>query len=209
MDDSDKPKFSVAITAMLVTFGREATAPQITGYWLGLRDLPLLAVEAAVAKALQTATRLPVPAELRELASGGSSSDRAIAAWSDVQRACSVSYMADLDFGDWIINAVIRNLGGRWNFFERLNAGAESEKWLRVDFLKVYATYAQALPSGEATRPLIGQATHGEVAGRTHQPRLVIIESSDGRAQLLPERKKVAIEGPRVGNVPRVEFQRT
>ena len=147
MDDGDKPRFGTAIGAMLVTFGQEASAPRLLGYWMGLRDLTIEQVEASVAKAMATADRLPVPAELRNMAAGGDGQARAIAAWSDVQRAASVSYMVDLDFGDWVINAVIRNLGGRWNFFERLCAGAESEKWLRIEFLRTYQTYADCLPS--------------------------------------------------------------
>ncbi len=71
MDDSDKEAFATAITAMLVTFGQEATKPRLMGYWLGLKDLALEKVEHAVAQSMQTAKRLPVPAELREIATGG------------------------------------------------------------------------------------------------------------------------------------------
>lgn len=208
MDDNEKPKFSLAVTAMIVGLGREATAPMLLGYWIGLRDLTLQQVESAVAKAMQTATRLPVPAELRELAVGGSAESRAIAAWDDVQRAANVSYMADLDFGDWIINAVIRNLGGRWNFFSRLNEGAESEKWLRHEFLKTYAVLASTLPSDEATQPLIGQATHGTVAGRTHQPRLITIKADETRLALLPKRSSINIDAQPQNQMPRIQFQK-
>lgn len=194
MDDSDKERFATAIGAMLVTFGQEASTPRLLGYWLGLKDLTLEQVEAAVGKAMQTSTHVPVPAELRSLASGGNASERAVAAWSDVQKAAGVSYMKDLDFQDWVINAVIRNLGGRWNFFDRLNAGAESEKWLRVDFLKVYAIYAESLPSDEMAQPLIGQATHGEVCGRFHMPQTIRIAADERRLAILPPRANLAIE---------------
>jgi hypothetical protein len=206
MDDSDKSRFGTAIGAMLVTFGQEASTPRLLGYWMGLRDLPLAQVEAAVAKAMATAHKLPVPAELRDMAAGGDSQSRAIAAWSDVQRAVSVSYMVDLDFGDWVINAVIRNLGGRWNFFERLCAGAESEKWLRIEFMRTYQTYANCLPSDEMVRPLIGQATHGEVAGRSHTPQLITIAADTNRLALLPPRAAAAISDRKPINAVTVNF---
>ena len=206
MDDSDKERFATAVGAMLVTFGQEASTPRLLGYWLGLKDLTLQQVEHAVGKAMQTATHVPVPAELRSLATGGSSNQRAVAAWSDVQKAAGVSYMKDLDFQDWIINAVIRNLGGRWNFFDRLNAGAESEKWLRVDFLKVYAIYAESLPSDEMVQPLIGQATHGEICGRIHIPKTVCIGADQNRLAILPPRKRLAI-GSAASNRIEVKFR--
>ncbi|MGV3485386.1 MAG: hypothetical protein ACO1RT_13290, partial [Planctomycetaceae bacterium] len=197
MDDSDKPKFSTAITAMLVTFGQEATAARLLGYWMGLKDLTLSQVEDATARAMATSPRLPVPADLRTLMAGGSTNDRAIAAWMDVQNAIHVSYMVDLDFEDRIINAVIRNLGGRWPFFDRLTAGADSQKWLRLDFLKAYAVYAEAPPSDEMIAPLIGQATHGEVAGRSYRPRLEVVRSDEKRAALAPPRGQIVITDKR------------
>ena len=206
MDDLDRERFATAISAMLVTFGQEATTPRLLGYWLGLKDLSLQQVEMAVAKAMQSATHMPVPADLRAMVAGGSASDRAIAAWNDVQKAAVVSYMKDLDFADWVINAVIRNLGGRWNFFDRLNAGAESEKWLRLDFLKVYATYADALPGEEMVQPLIGQATHGEVCGRFHMPETVCIKGDEQRVAILPPRKYLSIEARQKTQI-RVNFK--
>jgi hypothetical protein len=194
MVEADRPRFAVAISAMLETFGQEATKQRLMGYWLGLRDISIELVEEAVGKALQTATRLPVPADVRSLCSGGDASDRAIAAWSDVQKSATVSYMADLDFSDYVINAVIRNLGGRTAFFDRLNAGTESEKWLRLDFLKVYATYADRLPSEEMTRPLIGEAMRDEVCGRSGKPRLFVIHADQDRIKALPLRQVELIE---------------
>lgn len=194
MVEADRARFGVAISAMLETFGQEATTERLKGYWLGLRDISIEFVEEAVGKALQTATRLPFPAEIRNLCQGGDTSAKALAAWADVQKAAVVSYMADLDFADYVINAVIRNLGGRSAFFERLNAGSESEKWLRLDFIKVYEVYAARLPSDEMVKPLIGEAMRGEVCGRVHTPRLVVVKADPSRVKALPQRQSIAIE---------------
>jgi len=208
MVESDKGRFATAIGAMLVMFGQEASPPRLLGYWMGLQGLTIEQVETAVGNAMQTAMKLPVPAELRQGISGGSAGDRAVSAWGDVQDAASTSYMVDLDFDDWTINAVIRNLGGRWNFFDRLNGGAESEKWLRIEFLRCYAVYAESPPSDEATTPLIGMATHGVECGRLHRPRMVRIGADQKRLEALPPRPVQRITGQNVTNAAMVEFQK-
>lgn len=211
VNELEKQKFGVAITAMLETFGQESTPARLLGYWMGLRDFTLSQIENSVCSCLRTATRLPVPADLRAIISGGSSSELAITAWSDVQCAANASYMKDLDFEDRIINAVIRNLGGRWNFFERLNASAESEKWLRLDFIKAYAVFAQEIPSDEAISPLIGQATHGLVSGRMHNPRIDFIKCDEKRAALTSSLRSAAIANGTafpVSKTAKIDFQK-
>jgi hypothetical protein len=206
MNDSDRKRFAQTITALTITFGLELNDARLLGYWMGLKDLTIDQVENAIGKAIQTSTRMPVPAELRSYAMGGTANERAMSAWNDVQKAANVSYMQDLDFEDCIINAVIRNLGGRWNFFERLTSGAESEKWLRIEFVKAYEVYASAIPSDEALKPLIGMATHGEVCGRRHVPRIAMVTADTTRAKIAPKRTCQAIEH-RSRDIPKVEFR--
>lgn len=184
MIESDKRAFRDLIAALMEAFQREATNGIFISYWLGLRDLELDAVREAVASVFRECKHCPPPAELRELAIGIRSEDRAIAAWSDVQRASSVSYMADLDFGDTTINAVVRHLGGRASFFSRLVESVESEKWLRVEFLKAYQSLSRLNVSEEARQVLIGEADHEPVAGRRSRVRRVTIGCDDARARL-------------------------
>lgn len=201
MDDSQRGPFGVVISAMLETFGQEATKPRLLGYWLGLRDLELSLVEQAVAKAMQTATRLPAPAELRELIAGGSTQDRAVAAWGDVLKGIPHGPYRHIDFEDRLINAAIRLLGGWPTFVDRF-ADSESEKWARIDFLKTYASLASSGVDGEACRPLRGLSKI-EASGGKHEPIPRRIGCDEARKQL-PGPVAARVEGPKV---PRVELR--
>jgi hypothetical protein len=194
MDDSERIKFGTAIAAMLEAFGQESTKSRIYGYWLGLQGLSISQVQVAVAKAIQTSKRLPVPAELIEIANGGSTEGRAIDAWADVQKAACVSYMHDMDFQDRFVNVAIRLLGGRQTFFTRLGAGVDSEKWLRIEFMKAYARAANRPAGDEAGGILFGEADRSKVKGIEHTPRLVTIKSDVDRAKLAPPRVERSIE---------------
>lgn len=199
MTDSQKREFLSSLGALFEMFGQEATTPRITLYWLAMRsECSLDAAKDAMAKSARTASRLPTVAELLEHVNG-KPSDRAEAAWFDVQRSTGISYMADLDFEDRSINAVIRALGGRRAFFERLGAGVESEKWLRIEFMKSYAAFADRALSDEATGVLFGDADRGEVLGRSYQPRLEVVRCDQERAKLMPPREPVACIGSSVG----------
>src|SRR5690606_23112013 len=86
--------------------------------------------------------------------------DRAMLAWSDVQNAIPLGPYKHVDFSDKLINAAVRNLGGWPAFIGRL-VDAESEKWLRLEFTKCYATLANSGVSGEmcAALPGLSQAS--------------------------------------------------
>jgi hypothetical protein len=206
--DPELERFNTAITAMLETHGQEATTARLYGYELGLSGIPVEYVELAVAKSLSGSKQLAKPAELREIATGGSAEAHAIAAWGEVQRAVTVSYMHDLDFEDRLINAVIRGMHGRQRFFSRFES-ADSEKWLRIDFMKAYTTLSKAGVSEEAAAMLIGEADHGAVKGRTHTPRIAVIKTETERPLLMPPREEVAVIDARPAGVPRVELKKS
>jgi hypothetical protein len=157
MDDSDKPKFVITIGAMFETFGQEATKAILHGYWLGLNDLGLEQVQIAVAKAIRTCKHAPKPAELRELAGCGkeNAEDLAFRAWTEALDAVSLGPYRHIDFDDKCVNAVIRSMGGWPTFVARFTDG-ESEKWARLDFVKLYKCYADRPVSDEAIAPLPG-----------------------------------------------------
>ena len=191
MDDSNKAQFGLLIGALLEPYGQEVTEPRLYGYWIALRDISLGDVENAVVEALKNSKdRTPNPAELRELATGGSPDGRAVMAWGDVQKSATVSYMADLDFEDRTINAVIRLLGGRTRFLQRLCESADTEKWLRIDFLKTYSLVSRSGFSDEASDMLPGSADRGEVRGRQSHVRMIVIKCDEERMALLPPRNQ-------------------
>lgn len=205
MQTSDKPDFATAIGAMLETFGQETTKPILHGYWLGLQDLPLQAVQSAVAQAIVTMDRIPKPVDLRRLAGEQTGDQRAIAAWNDVLRAVPLGSYKHVDFRDCLINATIRNLGGWPSFLNRIGS-AEGEKWARIEFLKTYATMAASGVSGEVCLPLPGLAEATASGGELRAPEPVRIACDAERAKLAGPVRRTAIEATR--DVPKVEFKR-
>lgn len=157
MDNSEKVEFSVTISAMLETFGQEATTPRLMGYWLGLQDLELPDVQRAVARALRGCKSMPSAAEIRELAGELNPESAAVMAWADVLKALPLGPYKHVDFEDRVCNAAIRSLGGWPSFIERFS-DAESEKWLRIEFIRAYKSYAGFDCLGEIGKPLAGLA---------------------------------------------------
>lgn len=142
MDANDRPKFVSLVDALAASFGREVDEALLSGYWLGLDDLSLSAIEKAVAEAIRSYKFMPAPAVLRELAGEMLGEDRVQLAWDSMVAAISeVGGYRSITFEDPAITASVRALGG----WERI-CSAESEelhKWLRKDFERVYPTFAR------------------------------------------------------------------
>lgn len=205
MVNDDKRDFLASLGAIFEMFGQEGTGSRFELYWMALRDaVTLPEAKHAMSIAIRSASRVPTVAELLEHVEG-KAEDRAIAAWADVQKAASVSYMDDLDFEDRTINAVIRNLHGRPAFFARLCGGTESEKWLRIEFMKVYAAVARGGVGDEASALLAGEADRGLVMGRLHEPNVQRIACDQNRAALLPPRQVTIEHRRQTVAVPRLK----
>ena len=205
MTPEDKPDFTVAITALLETLpGREPSAATIRGYWIGLKDLPLEAVQRAAAKAIRTCRFMPPPVEIRELAGEGSDEQRALQAWTVASDAVSsVGAYKHVDFADGVSNAVIRSLGG-WPTFCARFTSADAEKWVRKEFLSAYKGLAHV--AGEATQPLPGLSESGVVksTGLQVNPKLVRI-GQDGKRIPAAIAAPVPQDNP---DIPTLEFQK-
>jgi len=154
MVESDRADFSLAVGAMLETFGQEATKELIRGYWIGLSDLELNSVQFAVARAIRECDRLAKPVELRRLAGEATDDQAATIAWDDALRAVPKGAYKHIDFENKLINAVIRNLGGWPNFVARFSS-ADDEKWIRQEFIRAYKNFSSGV-SLEACAPLPG-----------------------------------------------------
>lgn len=206
MLESEKARFGVIIGAVFESFGQESTPPRLMGYWLGLKDLELAAVEKAAGRALREMTRLPAPAELRKLAGEMTSQDRALAAWGDVLNAVPVGCYRHVDFQDKLCNAAIRMLGGWPTFLERFS-GAETEKWARLDFLRVYQSIADSGVSGDVCGPLAGLLEVQVSNGKLTRPVPVLIATDEKRIGL-PASCAVAIESNKSSDRIRLELKK-
>jgi len=169
MEPNDKSEFAIAIGAMCAAFGTDASKPLILGYWLGLSDLSLIDIQQAVARSMRECTHMPRPVELRRLAGEKTPEAASMAAWGDVLRAIPLGPYKHVDFSDKLINATIRNLGGWPTFIGRLT-DEESEKWLRLEFVKCYGTFSSSGVNGEACLPLVGLSQVSSVAGMLVAP---------------------------------------
>lgn len=165
MTESDRERFALAVNAMAATFRQEPTRAMLHGYWLGLRDLPVEAVEKAVEAGIRNCRFMPAVAELREYAGGPKPEDCAQLAWAAFERAVVThGGYRSVVFDDAIIHAVVRSLGG-WERCCEL-APEEFDKWLRKDFLATYASFARTgvVPAVAASLPGIfdrENAIHG------------------------------------------------
>lgn len=71
MTEDDRPRFAALVAAVAETFNETVSTARAEGYWLGLSDLPIEAVQAACATAIRESKFFPRPAELRSLAGYG------------------------------------------------------------------------------------------------------------------------------------------
>jgi hypothetical protein len=154
MQAEEFAEFSDAIESLFVGMGAESTKMTYKAYWIGLSDLSLQELQVAVCKAMQSCKSVPKPAELRELVQG-KQQDRAEIAWSELQRAIPLGPYKHIDFGDGVINATVRSLGGWPNYLARFDS-AENEMWARKDFMATYTRLASIGLSEEAMAYLPG-----------------------------------------------------
>lgn len=163
MDDTQKQPFADCIKALFKTFGVEADRATLLGYWMGLQDMELEHVQAAVMLCIRECSHLPRPVEIREKVEG-TQDDAGELAWAIVLRSIGLGPYKHVDFADGHINAAIRQLGGWPAFLSRFSDG-ESEKWARIEFLKSYKNLRHARVSGDVCKPLPGLSETQYVAG--------------------------------------------
>ena len=137
MTDADYGRFTEIMTGLCETFGRKVSEGLLGGYWMGLSDLPLPTVEAAITKAVVTAKYMPVPFEIRQQAGDVSMDVRVAVAWKTLLRAIrEVGVYGSWTTDDAALLAVVDHLGG-WTYLTGLSK-EELEKWVRKDFERLY-----------------------------------------------------------------------
>jgi len=184
--ENDGIAFSGLIKALASCFNADFSEPMCMGYWIALRDLPIEVVQKAAYRAIGESKRMPLPAELREFAGVPNPEQKAIAAWGDAERASRLGSYKHIDFEDKLINAVIRHLGG-WPAFLSRWTGSE-EKWLRMEFIKVYRNFQSTGVNGDACRALPGLSQAQSSGGVVAEPVAVLIpcdaERKDARIRV-------------------------
>jgi hypothetical protein len=155
MENQDRKSFALLINALAASFGRDADEALLEGMWLGLRDLPLRALEQAVTTALRQCQYMPKAVELRQLAGEMTAATRAVHAWGVLSRAIGQhGAYRSVNFDDPVLNATVRNLGG-WVRLCGMPT-EEFEKWTRKEFDRIYSALCSGGVPGEQTRHLAG-----------------------------------------------------
>lgn len=155
--------------ALFAAFSAEANEDLIAAYIIGVGDLSPQNLQVAVVRAVRECERLPRPVELRRLSGERTGDQRALAAWTDLQRAIPLGPYRHVDFADAVINGVVRTLGGWPNVVERFGS-AEDEKWLRIEFCKAYQSLESSCADGEVMAPLAGLSEAQVVGGKVVRP---------------------------------------
>jgi len=182
-----------SLKALFGAFAVEATDDVLRGYVLGVGDIEPEKLQAAVYVSIRECDHLPRPVELRRLAGEHAGPKTlAIAAWGDVMRSLPLGPWKAVDFQDRRINAAVRLLGG-WPTFIGRFTDAESEKWLRVEFLSAYESVATRNLDGDVCRPLVGLSEKQCVGGKIIDPQPVRIGCEALRRISGPSRNQTGV----------------
>lgn len=157
MQPSDAKAFQSLLTGALAFFKQDTTDFTLSVWWEACQPFSLEQVRKAFTAHAMHPERgafAPRPADfVRELA--GTHTDRALMAWGRVSRAMSeVGAYATVDFGDPVIHAVVRELGG-WALICR--APNDEQQFLQKRFCDFFRTYTTR---GASEAPLALQGEH-------------------------------------------------
>lgn len=115
MQEQDRPQFAQLITEALGFYRQDVSEFQLEIWWESMRRFELQDVRKAMSYHIQNPDRgqfPPRPADITRFLSGGST-DRALRAWSRVERALRhVGPYKTIIFDDPIIHRVLEEMGG-------------------------------------------------------------------------------------------------
>jgi hypothetical protein len=172
MSPSDSGEFQALLTDALAFWKQDATEFTLSVWWEACKGYTLEQVRKALTAHAMHPERgsfAPRPADfVRELS--GTFTDRALISWARVSRAMSeVGAYATVDFGDPIIHATVRELGG-WTAICRVTN--DEQQFLQKRFCDFFRTYTTR---GVTEAPLALQGEHdtGNAAKALESPDAV------------------------------------
>ena len=180
MRADEHDKFHEGIVGVMSFYGRDVSGFAMDVWWSALRQYDLVAITEAFNRHLtnpDSGQFAPKPADIVRML-GGRTQDRALVAWSKVDRAvrCVGTY-ASVAFDDPLIHRVLHDMGG-W-----VGIGQKTEdEWPFVakEFENRYRGYAMRGESPDYPCVLIGiaEAYNGQKGLRSDPPRLIGDRSS-------------------------------
>jgi len=154
--DAEIAKLTELVQALAAARRVEPTRALFMSYEVGLGDLPIADVEAAIIREIRHGGAfMKSPGEIRAMCGGQTLEMRALLAWTAVRRAISkYDEYYSVQFDDPAATAAIRVTGG---WVRLCNLGGEDlETWGRKEFEKAYAEFVSAGVTAELARPLDG-----------------------------------------------------
>lgn len=169
MQASDFEGFQALMTDALAFWKQDATRFTLTVWWEACQTFDLEQIRKALTAHAMHPDRgafAPRPSDfVRELQ--GTHTDRALIAWGRVSRAMSeVGAYASVDFGDPVIHATVRELGG-WSMICRVPN--DEQQFLQKRFCDFFRTYTTRGVS-EAPLALQGEHDTGNAAKALESP---------------------------------------
>lgn len=183
MFEQDRAEFAALLTATMDVYHREIKGPVIRVYWSALERFELETVRMALSAWVQNPDHgqfPPKPADLIRMIEG-TTGDRALLAWSKVDKAIrQVGHYESVAFDDPIIHRVIDDMGG----WRRLAAHASDKEleFTAKDFANRYRVFAlRGVPDYPAY--LIGEAEAFNSHKGHQQRHRVMLLGNQARAQ--------------------------
>lgn len=155
MDGNDSGAFETVMTALAETYGHSMSSAMKRMYWSALREYPITDIERAVVMLIRKNKYMPKPSEIREMLNGGSTEEKAEAAWIRVTESLArYGTHRSVDFADKAINAAVRMIGG-WCALGR-REGNSYHIQARRDFLAAYKRATESQLDDKQYAPLTG-----------------------------------------------------
>lgn len=187
MRNEDKPQFAKLMVALGEYYSKEVSDGLIGIYWSGLQHFDLPAVREAMNRHMQNADSgqfMPKIADISKMLSG-TTQDRALQAWSKVDRAVrAVGNYRSVVFDDPLVHRVIQEMGG----WVKLGTKTEDEwPFVAKEFENRYRGYSARSETPEYPPVLIGisEAQNSQKGFEVEPPTLI------GN----PEQAKITLSG--------------
>lgn len=197
MNERDERAFSTTLMGIGELYGREVS-PSLAGiYFESLKQFDIQAIQAAITAHINNPDNgqfFPKPADIVKMI-GGSNGDKAMQAWSKVDKAVrQVGTYASVAFDDPIIHRVLQDMGG-WVML----GTKKDDEWPFVarEFETRYKGYAMRGEVPDHPRLLYGIAQiHNEPNGHAVEPPRLIGNQEAAKRLMLgsAETKKIGVK---------------
>ena len=175
MVESDKKQFLAVINAVMSVYSKEVSPSGFHIWWAALESYEYSDVTrafTAYVKSADSGTFAPKPADIIRMIDGNSD-DKAMMAWSKVNRAMGAAgAYRSVCFDDPVINMVVMDMGG----WPKICGGTVDElQFTSAEFIKKYRAYAGRGQLREYPSVLIGLSEQqNRIAGfKSPQPTLI------------------------------------